>query len=388
MAPPSLPGQASIQQLPNEIKDRICHFVGFEDYRDCDHISRPDLDRSQNDGYIWSPYSLMPNTKRTNTEVYNDLRALSLVSKDLTASAQRALYRIVALPSPVSFFRLLRTLRLTPEVGSHIRCLIPVPPGQVDYDLDFLPGILQHPCWKPFIHLFTPIFSGGAMEILDPPNIDVLPPDTVRNRLMASWNTDWTALIKKYKPVNQSKSCSRPRLSTAARHARLTTQYRRAFCEFMSRRAGQFFARLLVEVLQAITKLCPQLRGFHLLFNSPVAPAPIHKMRCFPFGCHYVLVLISLPISLGQGTLFRCNPLLSTLTVDFRTLTHSGPDGGNDRDATPLHQDTTPRHPIPKPLQIPPEHRLPSSIKHLFFIGYPDFVFLAGQGNSLYVLGQ
>ena len=61
----------------------------------------------------------MPNTKRTNTEACNDLRALSVVSKDFRTSAQRALFRVVALPNLLSFFWLLRTLRLKPEVESY-----------------------------------------------------------------------------------------------------------------------------------------------------------------------------------------------------------------------------------------------------------------------------
>ena len=50
MTSPYPPGHALIQRLPNELKDRICNFVGFEAHHDRDQVqSRPDLARSQDD---------------------------------------------------------------------------------------------------------------------------------------------------------------------------------------------------------------------------------------------------------------------------------------------------------------------------------------------------
>ncbi|KAJ4400818.1 hypothetical protein N0V85_005667 [Neurospora sp. IMI 360204] len=97
------------------------------------------------------------------------------------------------------------------------------------------------------------------------------------------------------------------------------------------------------EALEAVIPLCPQLRAFHLLCSrkAPPDPLPGHSSAPWP---------LSLPIG---KTLFNSNPLLTTLTVDFRAL------------AGALKPSRF------APLFLQRRHLLPATITHLSLIGHP-----------------
>ncbi|KAK3489700.1 hypothetical protein B0T13DRAFT_505713 [Neurospora crassa] len=108
-----------IGKLPVELRDRICGHVASVLHSALHHSSLPEDDPQT---FSWTTLDRPPDCRI----IQKRLRALSLVSKDWSLSAQRALFAVIPISSARCLMTLLRSLILFPRNRKFIRCLIPI----------------------------------------------------------------------------------------------------------------------------------------------------------------------------------------------------------------------------------------------------------------------
>ncbi|KAK3490291.1 uncharacterized protein B0T23DRAFT_381465 [Neurospora hispaniola] len=108
-----------IRKLPAELRDRICGHVASVLHSALHYSSLPEDDPRI---FSWTTRHRPPDCRINQKR----LRALSLVSKDWSHSAQRALFAVIPINSARCLMTLLRSLILFPTNRRSIRCLIPI----------------------------------------------------------------------------------------------------------------------------------------------------------------------------------------------------------------------------------------------------------------------
>ncbi|KAK3955918.1 hypothetical protein QBC32DRAFT_395153 [Pseudoneurospora amorphoporcata] len=114
-----------VEKLPLELKDLICRHMASALHSALHHSSLP-----EDDPWIFT-WTMPHRSARDDPRppdcqiIQKRLRALSLVSKAWSRSAQRALFAVIPISSSRCLMKLLRSLLLYPKNRRYIRCLIP-----------------------------------------------------------------------------------------------------------------------------------------------------------------------------------------------------------------------------------------------------------------------
>ncbi|KAK1773453.1 hypothetical protein QBC45DRAFT_461578, partial [Copromyces sp. CBS 386.78] len=115
-----------VEKLPLELKDLICGHMASALHSALHHSSLPEDDPLI---FTWTiPHrSAIVDPRPPDCQIIQKrLRALSLVSKAWSRSAQRALFAVIPISSSRCLMKLLRSLLLYPKNRRYIRCLIPI----------------------------------------------------------------------------------------------------------------------------------------------------------------------------------------------------------------------------------------------------------------------
>ncbi|KAK3352061.1 hypothetical protein B0H65DRAFT_556738 [Neurospora tetraspora] len=113
----SPPGRVTLQQLPQEVIETIAEFCG-----DISGVSPSEQTDTFTEDVV-KPY-LDSTASNTWSPVYNDLRALALVSRTFSNPAQRALFKVAMVKTTGHLMRLIRSLLLYPNNRRYVRCFV------------------------------------------------------------------------------------------------------------------------------------------------------------------------------------------------------------------------------------------------------------------------
>ena len=150
--------KAPIQRLPFELKEQIARdLCDFDLYDKRNYTLDPRADTFLGGHtYQWNPFSARGKKRQLGFQpVYDNLRALSLVSRDLRDPAQRALFAVVVVGDPIEYFKLLRTLLKSQEIRGYIRCLFAISVRNPDMEKDR--RMMERSRWNSFASILGPI---------------------------------------------------------------------------------------------------------------------------------------------------------------------------------------------------------------------------------------
>lgn len=156
-----------INRLPKELRDLICDHIASALHAALHHSIIPENDPLV---FTWIMSAVVTYRPPDCQIIQKHLRALSLVSKAWSHSAQRALFAVIPISSAWCLLKLLRSLLLYPKNRPYIRCLLP----KFSYECDLLymgsliadevPGIIT-----------LTLFIDTLADILNTPILEELP---------------------------------------------------------------------------------------------------------------------------------------------------------------------------------------------------------------------
>lgn len=275
MASSQVSRRAPIQRLPFEVKELIARELwDLDPYDQRSYQIDPSGDTFLGGHkYEWKPFpEASDGPQRSMQPVYDDLRALALVSKDFRDPAQRALFAIVVVGEPTTYFKLFRSLLESPELRSYIRCLFAI--AVRNPDAEERRHEIQESRWYA--------------------SIDILGPSVVSERFGELRNEDHfgSGIMK--------------RQILQPHYAYL--YYSIAFEEETSDEPSSRYPFFLSQILYGVIQLCPSLRALHLC-GSHLTPGGLQEYPAFWMlddlwpNCHKLL---------------ERHPFTNTLTVDHR----------------------------------------------------------------------
>ncbi|ESA42721.1 hypothetical protein NCU17042 [Neurospora crassa OR74A] len=266
---------APIQRLPFELKAQIARELSDFDLYDQRNYQIDPYGHSFFNGhtYEWQPLQKAGDKPQLSFQpVYDDLRALSLVSKDFRDPAQRALFAVVIVGDPTAYFKLFRTLLESPQVRSYIRCLLAI--SVRNPDAEKRRSEIETSRWAAFVDIFGDLVVFGRHNTHD-----------LRNHRY------FYGLRYRLYPRGLPVVLSSDRIASY---------------ELESRK----FCQLVTEVLHSILQLCQSLRAFHLHCSNGSWGQQEDPCTFWPVGrrCY------------SWTKALESDPFLNTLTIDIRVF--------------------------------------------------------------------
>lgn len=264
---------APIQRLPFELKEQIAReFCDFDLYDQRNYRIDPSGDSFLNGHtYEWKPLPEAGGKPQLSFQpVYDDLRALSLVSRNFRDPAQRALFSIVIFGEPTTYFKLLRSLLEAPDTRSYIRCLFAVAVRNPEAEQRHHEIVKS--CCADFVEILGPIVVSNSYDGLRNGRYFY----GFKHRILLHGDTVSSSPDRKVSDM----------------------------------RLRRDFAILVKEVLHSILQLCPSLKAFHLHYSHWSSgkhedPCAFWSLEERGWACIRLL---------------KDRPLLTTLTIDVRAV--------------------------------------------------------------------